>query len=1025
MVVSEHGKHLDPCRIATLLEATRPRSKETLHALLGSYNFIRMFIPKFSSVASPLYEATKGIVWKGPKSGKVQGIHKIDPDFEWTPEMTRAYGQLQNALLESPILVAPNWNLPLFLSVDASLRGEGWVLWQLIPAKDGVKVAVPIVFGSRKYTDTERAWETTRQEATAIKSAIEDVDTYIFGQHFYLLSDHLNLRFMHNSENRAVIRMRHFLSQYKMTVVHVTGQWNNADGISRLETDQLPTGLMSKELNSSQTASLGKTQLLITIGTDTELDSNEEGSTVLQPRAKLVLVRGLLTRASMDDGTCHHQDCFLCKKDLPELIDDSDSETEEEDPFYHPKCFATKAEHVPLADKEGIPNALEDAEFLRLLDAVRYNTDSTLSIDTLLAEATQWNNQRDTNIALLRPSLLDTLPSKDCVDEEDLFWCSQFDRNATVYRTAAAANWTAKRKGTRGKHSSGKHSSGKRTSGISLLDPQSKTSKTKQNELNEKPSMGFRQRGAGPSIPSVTPVSPEISDDDSDDQYGPTPMSPLAVATAHEPSSICEIINQETQTTPADFRQASIKFPRLEDFKAIHNGISGHHGLEYSYRKLFVTCGSQWANERGAAAKVKAELKEFIDNCPVCQKVRGLKEKEKCKHSFIISRPFLETSYDIIVFTRPDKNGKQYIIVAIDNFTKLVELKAVDHKDAESAAQFLLEIGCRYGHCARLRSDRDPAFTGLLVRYLNEKRGTLTLACVPYRPEANSVCERQNAIVMSHLTALTVGCELGPNSKVGWSDLLPFIFSIINNTPKNPLGMSPLSMVYGQFANYDRPLLPTGANQVGTESNSVDYVETLMAWQDKLLDIAEDIQSKHLSRMQEKFAKELKRKSQTDGSGRSFNQGDFVIQRKDSTGRSGKLTPRWIGPFLVLERRENDPTHPVLDLMNLTDMTVKESATDDCRLFLTGWFEEATMLEELTKIAAADLDEFVVEKILNHQPEGAKRALPLTKYTFLVKWKDFEEPTWEPYVNLKSLAPYEEYSLLHPSLRLTGTVTAK
>ena len=55
-VVSEEGKHLDPKRIISLLEAARPRSKETLHSLLSSYTFVRMFIPNFSSIAAPLYE---------------------------------------------------------------------------------------------------------------------------------------------------------------------------------------------------------------------------------------------------------------------------------------------------------------------------------------------------------------------------------------------------------------------------------------------------------------------------------------------------------------------------------------------------------------------------------------------------------------------------------------------------------------------------------------------------------------------------------------------------------------------------------------------------------------------------------------------------------------------------------------------------------------------------------------------------------------------------------------------------------
>ena len=90
-VVSKEGKHLDPTRIASLLEMNLPRSKETLHSMLSSFTFVRMFIPNFALIAAPLYEATKGIIWKGPHSGKAQGIKIVDPDFIWTAEMTRAF----------------------------------------------------------------------------------------------------------------------------------------------------------------------------------------------------------------------------------------------------------------------------------------------------------------------------------------------------------------------------------------------------------------------------------------------------------------------------------------------------------------------------------------------------------------------------------------------------------------------------------------------------------------------------------------------------------------------------------------------------------------------------------------------------------------------------------------------------------------------------------------------------------------------------------------------------------------------
>jgi len=166
--------------------------------------------------------------------------------------------------------------------------------------------------------------------------------------------------------------------------------------------------------------------------------------------------------------------------------------------------------------------------------------------------------------------------------------------------------------------------------------------------------------------------------------------------------------------------------------------------LEYSYRKLIKRCGSKWANERGEATKVKAALRDFIEACPICQKVRGLKEKVKAKHSFIVSRPFIEVSYDFIVFRREDKNGCRYLIVAIDNFLKIVEMKPVQTRDAETVARFLLELQSRYGPMARLRCDREGAFTGLLIDRLNKERGVEQAPCVPYHPQANSICERQN-----------------------------------------------------------------------------------------------------------------------------------------------------------------------------------------------------------------------------------------------------------------------------------------
>jgi hypothetical protein len=268
---------------------------------------------------------------------------------------------------------------------------------------------------------------------------------------------------------------------------------------------------------------------------------------------------------------------------------------------------------------------------------------------------------------------------------------------------------------------------------------------------------------------------------------------------------------------------------------------------------------------------------------------------------------------------------------------------------------------------------------------------------------------------MHHLRALVIGTKLGIDSPYAWSELFPFVFSIVNNTPKLPLAISPLSMVYGIFANYDQPLLAPHSS--GVHSNPVDYVDGLMEWQNHLLDLAEEIQSKYLAKI---VLANTSKKDFVDI--RTFHEGDFVLQLKKSTGAVGKLLPRWLGPKLVLARQDNDPSNPMLLLFDLVTSKTKQASIDDCRLFHTGWFEEPTMLQDLNRLAALDKEEYEVECILEHRPTGSKRNpnVKPSAYWFKVKWSGFsdEENSWEPYSELKSLLPLEEYLRQYPELKL-------
>jgi hypothetical protein len=650
MVVSKAGKHLDPSRIVTLLEAARPRSKVALQSLLCSYNFVRMFVPNFSSIVAPLYDATKGIVWKGKGSEKSKGVNIEDPAFIWTEEMTKAYDVLRAALLTAPILVIPIWSIPLFLSVDASIKGEGWVLWQLVPtAVPGQKVAVAILYGSRKYTETESAWETTRQEATAIKDALVDIDEYVFGQSFYLFSDHLNLRWMHNSINRAVIRMRNFLSQYRMTIVHCPGIWNNADSHSRLDGNSEIVKIAS-ELNSATEAKMFEgNNIKFSRGTDTTQDSfdNFTEGTVKHVHAYKdthgVNVSALRTKASTPTGKCDMESCSICTTDEEvKEAEDDEVEWDDFDPFKQAKCLHT----VQVTTSENA-QAYEyrEQQWSPLISQMCDTVCNGMNLKVLWDAATIWNSRTATEVASCFAT--ETLPQVDEADVEDYDWCGKMQRNAFVMRTAAKHHRKSKQIGD--------------STSADELTTVSISADEKHFPVDDHKEQSFiDKRETISSSISETPVKSLRQVDFAYDKscIPKDTILPLAGIQSTQLPIRQPSITIQTQTLPEDFRAASIKIPKNEDFEAVHGGLNGHHGLDYSYRKLFNICGSKWANERGEATKVKEALKRFIEACPVCQKVKSMRDKIQSKHSFIISRPFLEDSYDFVVFTDEDRNGK-------------------------------------------------------------------------------------------------------------------------------------------------------------------------------------------------------------------------------------------------------------------------------------------------------------------------------------------------------------------------------
>ena len=60
LYISHQQRTIPPDRIQVLINSPLPKTKRELLSILGLLNFFRIWIPNFTLIAKPLYEATKG-----------------------------------------------------------------------------------------------------------------------------------------------------------------------------------------------------------------------------------------------------------------------------------------------------------------------------------------------------------------------------------------------------------------------------------------------------------------------------------------------------------------------------------------------------------------------------------------------------------------------------------------------------------------------------------------------------------------------------------------------------------------------------------------------------------------------------------------------------------------------------------------------------------------------------------------------------------------------------------------------------
>ncbi|KAK2395503.1 hypothetical protein QL285_057237 [Trifolium repens] len=287
---------------------------------------------------------------------------------------------------------------------------------------------------------------------------------------------------------------------------------------------------------------------------------------------------------------------------------------------------------------------------------------------------------------------------------------------------------------------------------------------------------------------------------------------------------------------------------------------------------------------------MKKDVAEFVASCLTCQKA---KIEHQRPAGMLQSLDIPEWKWDSIsmdFITGLPKTRRKHdsIWVIVDRLTKSAHFLPVRITDtaAKLTDVYIAEIVRLHGIPSSIVSDRDPKFTSHFWKTLHEALGTKLRLSSAYHPQTDGQTERTNQSLEDLLRA----CVL--DDRGSWDDVLPLIEFTYNNSYHSTIGMAPYEALYGRRCQTPLCWYQDGESMiVGPEmvQQTTDKVRKIRA----MMKVAQDRQKSYADKRRRPL---------------EFEEGDHVFLRVTPTTGVGralkarKLTPKFIGPYQILER---------------------------------------------------------------------------------------------------------------------------
>ncbi|GJV21580.1 reverse transcriptase domain-containing protein [Tanacetum coccineum] len=287
---------------------------------------------------------------------------------------------------------------------------------------------------------------------------------------------------------------------------------------------------------------------------------------------------------------------------------------------------------------------------------------------------------------------------------------------------------------------------------------------------------------------------------------------------------------------------------------------------------------------------MKRDIATYVSKCLTCSKVKA----EHQRPSGLLQQPEIpewkwdKITMDFITKLPRSKSRHDTIWVIVDRLTKSAHFLAIreDYSTEKLAKIYVDEIVARHGVPVSIISDRDGRFTSRCWQTVQKALGTRLDMSTAYHPQTDGQSERTIQTLEDMLRACVI--DFGGS----WDVHLPLAEFSYNNSYHSSIRCAPFEALYGRKCR--SPVLWA---EIG--ESSLIGPELVQETTDKVVLIKEKLKA---ARDRQKSYADNRRKPL------EFEVGDRVMLKVSPWkgvirfGKKGKLAPRYVGPFEILER---------------------------------------------------------------------------------------------------------------------------